>query len=182
MLTLSGIVWLVGVAGCGKSTVGARLAQRLHRPFVDLDRRIEAAAGMSIAAIFAAEGESGFRLREEQALEDVNHDPPPLPVVACGAGVVELPRHAEFMASPGTVLWLDLPVKMALQRCRRQEAERPAAVEGENRPLMADEAAYRRRLEARCPLYRALGLQVDASGSINEVVGLAMSALRSAAG
>lgn len=173
MLTLPGIVWLVGVAGCGKSTVGSRLAHRLRRPFVDLDARIQVAAGRSIAAIFAAEGEAGFRAREEQALLDVSHDSPPLPVVACGAGVVELPGHAGLMGAPGTVLWLDLPVGTALERCRRQGAERP---------LMADEVAYGRRLQGRGPLYRALGRRVDATGSVDEVVGLALAALRSVAG
>jgi len=173
MSSLSGIIWLVGVAGCGKSTVRIRLAQRLRRPFVDLDRRIEAAAGRSIATIFARDGEAGFRLLEEQALVDVSRDPPPPPVVACGSGVVELPGHARLMGAPGTVLWLDLPVDRALQRCRRQEADRP---------LMADMEAYRRRLQERLPLYRALGLQVDAAGSPDEVVGLALAALGSVAG
>jgi shikimate kinase len=172
MSSLSGIIWLVGVAGCGKSTVGIRLAQRLRRPFTDLDLRIEAAAGRSIATIFSQDGEAGFRLLEEQALADVSRDPPP-PVVACGAGVVEVPGHARLMGAPGTVLWLDLPVDRALERCRRQEADRP---------LMADPAAYRRRLQDRLPLYRALGLQVDAAGSADEVVELALAALRSVAG
>jgi shikimate kinase len=163
-----GIIWLVGVAGCGKSTVGPRLAVRLHRPFVDLDHRIQEAAGEDIAAVFASEGEAGFRLREEQALRDVGHAPPPFPVVACGAGVVELPGHHKLMAAPGMVLWLDVPVAEALARCRRQPGERP---------LMVDEAVYRRRLESRIPLYRALGRRVDADAPVDEIVDRAMAVL-----
>jgi len=168
MLPLTGIVWLVGVAGCGKSTVGPRLALRLHQPFMDLDSCIQAAAGISIAAIFSGEGEAGFRRREEEALRQVALGPPPPPVVACGAGVVDQPGHGQLMAGQGIVLWLDVSVDEALARCRRQPGERP---------LMVDEEAYGRRLRSRIPLYRALGRRVDAQAPIQEVVERAMAAL-----
>jgi len=62
-------VVLVGFMGSGKSTVGPHLAQRLERPFVDLDDVIEADAGRSVAEIFSSEGESGFRERESRCLQ-----------------------------------------------------------------------------------------------------------------
>jgi shikimate kinase len=164
------IIWLVGVAGSGKSTIGSRLARKLQRPFIDLDRRIQTVAGMTPAALFAAEGEAGFRQREQEALRWVIDQPLPLPVVACGAGVVERPDHGRLMTGSGVVLWLDLPLDVAMQRCRR----RP-----ETRPLMQDEAAYAQRLQGRVPLYRSMGLQVDATGSIKEVVRCALAELNS---
>ena len=60
----AGHVILVGLPGAGKSTVGRRVARRLGHPFLDLDVEIERRAGRSVAAIFAAEGEAGFRARE----------------------------------------------------------------------------------------------------------------------
>jgi len=59
---------LVGMPGCGKSTIGAMLAKKLDMPLVDLDEEIEKAAGMSIPDIFALEGEAGFRRRESEQL------------------------------------------------------------------------------------------------------------------
>ena len=59
---------LIGMPGCGKTTVGRELARRLNRPLEDVDRRIAAAAGRPIPEIFAREGEEGFRIREHLAL------------------------------------------------------------------------------------------------------------------
>jgi 3-dehydroquinate synthase len=64
-------VVLIGFMGCGKSSVGALLAQRLGWPFKDLDEEITGAAGRSVAAIFEAEGEAGFRRREADCLNRV---------------------------------------------------------------------------------------------------------------
>jgi len=62
-------VVLIGFMGSGKSSVGPHLAQRLHRPFVDLDDLIEADAGRSVTEIFSSEGEAGFRERESRCLQ-----------------------------------------------------------------------------------------------------------------
>ena len=77
-------VVLVGFMGSGKSTVGRMLAERTNRPFIDLDEHIAADAGRSIAEIFAAEGEAGFRRREAQSLRKAldNRDV----IVAAGGG------------------------------------------------------------------------------------------------
>ena len=164
----AGIVWIVGLPGCGKTTVGAAVARRLRRPFVDLDHEIESAAARTVAGIFATEGEAGFRRRESQVLRSLVSSSLPQPVIACGGGVVEGEENAAFMTGAGSVIWLDLPLENALARCRRQP---------EVRPLMAETAVYRRRLRTRIPLYRALGCRVDASGPVTEVVTLVLAAL-----
>ena len=76
-------LWLVGMMGVGKSTVGPLVAAKLGLPFVDLDEAIATAAGRSIPAVFAAEGEAGFRRREAAALEGAAGTET---VVACGGG------------------------------------------------------------------------------------------------
>src|SRR4051812_8462078 len=79
-----GHVWLVGMMGSGKSTVGKRLAARLDRPFVDLDERIETEAGRSIGDIFERDGEPAFRALESRVLARVADGPDA--VVATGGG------------------------------------------------------------------------------------------------
>ena len=80
------IVYLVGMPGSGKSTVGREVAGRLGVPFVDLDGEIERRHGSTVAEIFSSEGETAFRALEARALVEVSrHDPS---VVACGGGVV----------------------------------------------------------------------------------------------
>jgi shikimate kinase len=98
-----GTLWLVGMMGAGKSAVGAALAARLERPFVDLDRAIERAAGRSIPEIFAAEGEAGFRKREREALEGVAGQ---RVVVALGGGAAAQPGAVERLLETGALVYL----------------------------------------------------------------------------
>ena len=65
-------IFLVGMMGAGKSTVGVRLARRLGRAFIDADRELEERLGVSIPTIFELEGEEGFRRRETQLLDELS--------------------------------------------------------------------------------------------------------------
>lgn len=96
-------VWLVGMMGAGKSSVGPRLAAQLGRPFVDLDAAIEAAAGRSIAELFASEGEAAFRKREREAIERVAGQGL---VVALGGGAVAQPGAVERLLATGRLVYL----------------------------------------------------------------------------
>ena len=71
---MPGHLVLVGLMGAGKSTVGRRCAERLGRPFVDTDEEVERVAGRPVSAVFADEGESGFRIREREAVAAVADD------------------------------------------------------------------------------------------------------------
>ena len=97
-------VVLVGPMGSGKSTLGRALAARLARPFVDVDARIEADAGCSIAALFAAEGEAGFRAREARVLAAVLGGP--AAVIATGGGAVLAEANRTAMRAAGVVVYL----------------------------------------------------------------------------
>jgi shikimate kinase len=101
---------LVGLPGSGKSALGRRLAHRHGATFVDLDDTIEAAAGRAIPAIFEAEGEAGFRVREAAAVEELGPADTGAQlrrVVATGGGTVVDPRNRWRLARGRVVVWLD---------------------------------------------------------------------------
>ena len=96
-------VWLVGMMGAGKSTIGPKLARRLGRRFIDTDAEVERAAGSRIPEIFEREGEPAFRARERAAIEACCGQPA---VVALGGGAIEPPGARERLASTGRLVYL----------------------------------------------------------------------------
>jgi shikimate kinase len=147
------IVYLVGMPGSGKSTVGPELAALLGVPFVELDAEIERATGKSVPAIFAEDGEARFRELEAAALtEAAGNDPS---VVSCGGGVVLEPANRVTLRATGAVVFLSVPLELLRARVV------PAA----ERPLIHDEADLERLFREREPLYREFAAHVvDASG------------------
>ncbi len=96
---------LVGLMGAGKTTVGAACATRLARPFVDTDDVVEANTGMTVAELFAHEGEARFRELERQAVVDACATPAPA-VIACGGGAVVDADNRRRLHRAGFVVWL----------------------------------------------------------------------------
>jgi shikimate kinase len=161
------IVYLVGMPGSGKSTVGAELAGRLGVPFVDLDTEIERDDGRGVAAIFAAEGEEGFRAREAKTLLAASAEDPA--VVACGGGVVLEPANRITLRNTGTCVFLDVPIAILAERVQPNE----------DRPLIRGPGDLERLLEAREPLYREFAAHVvDATGDPGEVADAIVEELR----
>ncbi|MCC6339377.1 MAG: shikimate kinase [Acidimicrobiia bacterium] len=164
-------LFLVGMMGAGKTTVGRLCAAELGRPFVDLDARVEARAGRPVAEIFAHDGEAAFRRLEGEALAEVAASPVAA-VVACGGGVVLDPAHRARLRTAGLVVWLDAPAGVL--------AERLGA--GEGRPLLESapggvEPALARLARAREAAYReAAHAVVDASPPDPAVVAAAVAA------
>lgn len=135
---------LIGPMGAGKSSLGRRLAQAHALPFVDLDREIEAREGRDIPAIFAAEGEAGFRAKECATLADVLAGP--ACVLASGGGAVLAGENRAAMRRHGFVVYLKIDVAEQLHRL----------ADDTSRPLIAgdDREAVLQRLAAlRAPLY-----------------------------
>ena len=132
-------LYLIGLPGAGKTTLGQQLAAHYGRPFIDLDAAIVATAGQPIPAIFAAEGEAGFRAREAAALADLAeltgqaNQALPL-VVATGGGTPCFGDNLARMRASGFVLWLDAPLP---ELARRLSGTRQAAA----RPLLAGNVA-----------------------------------------
>ena len=97
-------VILIGMPGCGKTTVGRALAERMGRPFIDADTVIEEKAGISIPAIFAAEGEDGFRRRETAVLAELGMGSGA--VIATGGGCVTRAVNYPLLHQNGVIVWI----------------------------------------------------------------------------
>jgi len=138
-------LYLVGLMGAGKTTVGRQLAKRLGRRFVDSDHEIEARTGVRIPTIFEIEGEAGFRQRETQVIAELACEQGL--VVATGGGAVLKPENRTYLRQSGCVVYLCVPPLQLYERTRHDH----------NRPLLkvADPLARLRELyEQRDPLYR----------------------------
>ncbi len=148
------LVFLVGPRGSGKSTVAAHLARRLGWDWADADALLEQRAGKTIRAIFAEEGEAGFRDREEALLAELcersGH------VIATGGGVVLRPASCERMRRRGVVVWLSADVDTLWQRISGD------AGTAERRPPLGQggRAEVALVLAQREPLYRAVAHHV----------------------
>jgi len=158
------ILALVGFMGSGKTTVGTLLARQLAWRFVDLDDRIEKAAGITIAQFFERHGEPAFRQLEADQLRAAlgratEHKEGTL--LALGGGTYAQPGCPEFLRNAGvTVLWLDSPIDVLLSRCMTMAG----------RPLFRDEASFRALHAQRLPSYQLADHHVDSSGEPAQVV------------
>ncbi len=162
---------LVGMMGCGKSSVGRKLAVQLGLPFVDADAEIEMAAGMSIPEIFAQRGESEFRDGERRVISRILATRSPL-VLATGGGAFMNAETRERIARMGISIWLKADPDVLMRRVRKRA----------NRPLLqtADpEATMRRMLGEREPIYALADLTLTSRDDPQEtVVEAALAALR----
>jgi len=149
-------IFLSGPMGVGKSAVARALAERLGRPLVDLDARIEAEAGQSIPTIFDGEGEAGFRRRERDVALAVCDGPPS--VVALGGGTVTQPALRRTLLERGVVITLEAPLSVLLRRVGG----------GEGRPLLRGdpEARLAALLAERAPAYAECHGRVSAEGDL----------------
>lgn len=110
-------ILLIGMMGCGKSTLGRMLAKRLGRAFIDLDGEIERREGRSIPDIFAAEGDAGFRRYETAALLDALCADNA--VIATGGGIVTREENIAAMRGKGLVVWLCRPLEEIIADVRQ---------------------------------------------------------------
>ena len=156
MKNQSNCVFLIGMPGSGKSTIGKGLAKALGRPFIDLDHEIEVRCGVTIPVIFEIEGEQGFRKRESQVLEEVAKQCDT--VVATGGGAILAPQNREILSAHGVVVYLKASVEELHRRTSRDR----------NRPLLATNdprARLQALFEQRGPIYDSLADIVMETGT-----------------
>jgi shikimate kinase len=146
-------VFLVGLMGAGKTTIGRSLAKRLELAFVDTDREIEGRTGVSIPTVFDIEGEEGFRRRESEVIDMISRQNGQ--VIATGGGAVLRVDNRSKMRSGGIVVYLNVPPNILWERTRHDR----------NRPLLQVDDPLRRLEELyaiRDPIYREVAnLVVD---------------------
>ncbi len=158
------VICLAGFMGAGKSTVGTRLARQLGWRFVDLDERIEEAAGIAIPEFFERHGEPAFRQLEAEQLRVVLGRAVEFresTILALGGGTYAQAGAPEFLRNAGIpVIWLDTPVDILLSRCMTMAG----------RPLFRDETSFRALYAQRLPSYQLADYRVDSSGDAAAVV------------
>ncbi|HEY1042651.1 MAG TPA: bifunctional shikimate kinase/3-dehydroquinate synthase AroKB [Telluria sp.] len=155
---MTGNIFLVGLMGAGKTTIGRQLARKLNKRFIDSDHEIEARTGASIPWIFEIEGEANFRRREADVIRDLTAQDGI--VLATGGGAILDPGTRALLRERGTVVYLRSSINSILTRTAHDK----------NRPLLQT-ADPRRRLEElsaqREPLYRELAHVVVDTGRPN---------------
>lgn len=148
-------IFLVGLMGAGKSTVGRILARRLSKRFVDTDHEIEKRNGVTIPVIFEIEGEDGFRRREQEVLADLSQEKGL--ILSTGGGIVLKPENREVLRNHGFVVYLNARPELLADRTKHDRS----------RPLLnvEDPLTRLRELHAvRDPLYREVAHAVVETG------------------
>ncbi len=156
-------IFLVGMPGVGKTTIGRLLAAKLARPFVDLDRCIRDEDGREISEIIAADGERSFRELETLMLSRVVNTSGQ--VVATGGGTVLSPHNLRLMSQTGRLICLTAAIDELWRRLQLTKMK--------SRPLlglMPDISSLRKLFIARIGIYASIALQYDTTSKTVEVV------------
>lgn len=138
-------IFLIGLMGAGKTTIGRQIASELSLEFFDSDHEIEDRTGVTITHIFDIEGENGFRKRETAMLDELTEQKGI--VLATGGGAILKSENRQFLMSRGTTIYLYANIDTLLERTSKDR----------NRPLLQTEdpqAKLEELLEIRDPLYR----------------------------
>jgi len=151
-------VVLVGMMGAGKTAVGTALARHLSVPFLDADEELVRAAQMSIAEIFARDGEPFFRARETEVLGRLLSGPPAVLSTGGGAFLSEVNRR--LIAERGVSVWLKADLDLLWQRVRHKTT-RPLLRTANPRATLAELYA------ARVPIYALADIAVEAEPDLS---------------
>lgn len=158
---------LIGITGCGKTTIGTILAEKLQLPFYDVDMYIEKKLGKSIKDIFI-KGEAHFRKIESLALEEILYKAG-CKVISTGGGVVKIHKNMELFLDNSIVVFLN-----------RNIEEIVGDIDVMNRPLLSEDLSIIYALyEARLPLYRKhCHFEIKDKKSIKETIDEILTILR----
>lgn len=145
-------VYLIGLMGSGKSTVGRRLAAMVGYQFIDIDQEITNRTGVSIAHIFAIEAEQGFRNRESRLLKEISLGD--AQVISTGGGIVIRDENITTMRQSGTVVFLNTPISVLWKRLK--DCQHRPLLQGANPKQKLSEI-----MNQRAPMYsRAANIEI----------------------
>ena len=154
-------LWLLGLSGSGKSSVGPILAKKLSLPFLDTDQTITETARLSIPQIFAQGGEQEFRRWESKIVNQLSLHPPS--VIACGAGVILDPQNRRTLAQTGQRIYLRAEIATLLPRLSHHR-DRPLLPAGQLQPKLTQQ------LSERAPWYEESEIQISIGSDTPEQI------------
>lgn len=161
-------IYIIGYMGVGKTTIGKRVAGALNLPFIDLDAALEDAHQKSIASIFDAIGELGFRQKETEALRKIQKKEF---VMSTGGGTPCQYENMQYMLDHGLVIWLKMSPEMLVSRLKPQKKKRPLIANIADDDLLS---FINENLKLRYPYYHRAQIHFDAAdfdaGRLDELV------------
>lgn len=110
---------LIGIMGCGKTSIGKEISKQTNLPLVDIDSLIEGSEGKTINEIFASKGEAYFRMLETNALKELSRTAKQQ-VISTGGGIIINPENRNLLPKLGYVVWLDANIDTLYERIIRQ--------------------------------------------------------------
>ncbi|PAB59840.1 shikimate kinase [Anaeromicrobium sediminis] len=148
---------LIGMPGCGKTTIGKEVAHNLNREFIDIDEEIEKMAGKTITEIFKS-GESHFREMETKATEIASERTNT--VISTGGGIIKNPYNMELLKRDGVIIFINRPIDNILED-----------VDTETRPLLSKKENLLKLYEERYDLYKEYcHMEVMNDGSVEDII------------
>lgn len=152
---------LVGMMGAGKSTIGLRLAKRLHMPFVDTDNLVQEKVGCSIKEMMKYVGEDFFRKKEREVLtETLNNEPM---IISTGGGTFIHEDNRELISQKAISIWLKADFDVLLERVSRRNT-RPALEEGNKEDIV------RKMIAERDPIYAKADISVNSDNGSHMII------------
>lgn len=155
-------IYLIGLMGAGKTTVGRQLARGLKYPFYDSDKEIEECTGVDIPTIFEFEGEQGFRHREQKIITKLTEQKGI--VLATGGGAIVLEENRRCLKATGFVVYLKCSIDKILHRTRR-DTQRPLLQTEKRREKVEQLFQERNPYYLECADYT-----IDTGNSANKIV------------
>lgn len=144
-------IYLIGLMGAGKTTIGRQLARALKWPFYDSDKAIEESTGVDIATIFEFEGEEGFRDREQKMIQQLTQKNGI--VLATGGGAILREQNRTLLKENGFVVYLQCSVERILERTRK-DLQRPLLQTDNPKARIENLLAQRESLYLSCADYK----------------------------
>ena len=155
-------VTLIGLMGAGKTSVGSRLAKKLHRPFADSDQVIEERTGISISEIFELKGEAYFRKLEHDTIALLIAERPAL-VLATGGGAFMQDKTRSLIKEDSISVWIRAELDILLERVSRKKT-RPLLEQGDKREILES------LMNVRYPVYAEADIMVESTDETHESV------------
>lgn len=159
MMKMNKRIFLTGFMGCGKTTLGQKLASKLGVKFIDLDHLIEEKEGMRIVDYFSANGEDQFRKLESAVLKNTNY--PDNAIISTGGGTPCFFDNMEWMNTQGITVYIHLPARALASRLEKDKNQRPVLQENKGEALVT---FIEQKLTEREPFYQQAKIIVNGLG------------------